>query len=193
MTLGLAYRDATIDDVPSLVALIESAYRGEASRTGWTTEADLLDGQRTDLDEVTQIVAGSHSRIRMALEGTELVACVRIEDRGDSGYIGMVSVKPTLQARGIGRQLLVEAERVIREVLGRARAKMTVIGQRDTLIAWYERRGYTVTGEREAFPCCDPRAGLPKRDNLYFVVMAKALIHPPVAGGNEPLEVAKCP
>ena len=175
MTGPLAYRDAAIADVPALVALIESAYRGEASRAGWTTEADLLDGQRTDIEEVTKIVTGARSRVRMAFYGGELVACVRIEARSDSGYIGMVSVKPTLQARGIGRELLTEAERVICEVLCRKRAKMTVIGQRETLIAWYERRGYAVTGEREEFPYCDPRGGLPKRDDLYFVVMAKDL------------------
>lgn len=171
----LEYRDATLADVPALVALIESAYRGEASRAGWTTEADLLDGQRTDIEEVTAIVHGTHSRVRMALAGSDLVACVRIDDRRDCGYIGMVSVTPTLQARGIGRQLLTEAERVIRDVLGLARAKMTVIGQRDTLIAWYERRGYYVAPEREPFPYCDPRAGLPKRDDLYFLVMTKDL------------------
>ncbi len=175
-THPLDFRDATLADVPALVALIESAYRGEASRAGWTTEADLLDGQRTDTDEVTAIVRGPSSRMRMAHAGSDLVACVRIEDRGDCGYIGMVSVAPTLQARGIGRQLLSEAERVIRDVLGRAHTKMTVIGQRDTLIAWYERRGYRVAAEREPFPCCDPRAGLPKRSDLYFVVMTKDLL-----------------
>ncbi|MSR29695.1 MAG: GNAT family N-acetyltransferase [Phycisphaerales bacterium] len=171
----LAFRDANTGDTDALVALIESAYRGDASRAGWTTEADLLDGQRTDSEEIGSLIAGPSTRLRIAFMDDELVACVRIDDRGDAGYIGMFSVKPTLQARGIGRNLLAEAERVIRETLGRSLARMTVIGQRDTLIRWYERRGYRVTGRKEEFPFCDVRSGLPKRNDLYFEVLEKTL------------------
>ena len=171
----LSFRDATDADVAALVALVESAFRGEASRAGWTTEADLLDGQRTDADEISAIVHGARSRMRMAFLEGELVWCVRVEDKGSAGYIGMVSVKPTMQVRGLGRRILADAELVICEVLGRRIASMTVIGQRTELIAWYERRGYRVTERREEFPCCNPRAGLPRRDDLYFVVMERVL------------------
>jgi ribosomal protein S18 acetylase RimI-like enzyme len=90
----------------------------------------------------------------------------------------MVSVSPTMQSAGIGRQVLAEAERVIRDELRLTRARMTVIGQRDTLIAWYERRGYSVSGKRQPFPYGQPRAGLPKRDDLYFEVLEKSLERP---------------
>lgn len=193
----LVFRNATLTDVSAVVELVESAYRGEASRAGWTTEADLLDGQRTDELEIRKIISGAHSLIRLAQQHnaieqdhqptevptngpkhaanqtSSIVGCVRIENAGDAGYIGMVSVRPTLQAAGLGRQLLQEAERVIRDELGLSRARMTVIAQRDTLISWYQRRGYSLTGKREKFPYGEPRAGTPRRDDLYFEVLEK--------------------
>ena len=199
----LVFRNATLADVSAVVELVESAYRGEASRAGWTTEADLLDGQRTDEIEIREIICGAHSRIRLAEQSpaglqildqihahtpsqeralphaASLVGCVRIENAGDAGYIGMVSVLPNLQSAGIGRQLLHEAERVIRDELRLPRARMTVIGQRDTLIAWYQRRGYSLTGKQEKFPYGQPRAGTPRRDDLYFEVLEKSLVTNP--------------
>lgn len=174
MSALLTFRDATLSDVRVVVALVESAYRGEISRAGWTTEADLLDGQRTDIDEMTVIISGMKSRIRLAFQNGMLVGCVRIEQEDAAGYIGMVSVNPTMQSAGIGRQVLAEAERVIRDELRLTCARMTVIGQRDTLIAWYERRGYSVSGKRQPFPYGQPRSGLPKREDLYFEVLEKS-------------------
>ena len=192
----IVFRNATLADVSAVVFLVESAYRGDASRAGWTTEADILDGQRTDEIEIREIICGAHSRIRLAEQSPttvqilgqdqvpapsqeralpHLVGCVRIENAGDAGYIGMVSVLPNLQSAGIGRQLLHEAERVIRDELRLPRARMTVIGQRDTLIAWYQRRGYSLTGKQEKFPYGQPRAGTPRRDDLYFEVLEKSL------------------
>ncbi len=175
MSSMLTFRDATLTDVEAVVALIESAYRGEVSRAGWTTEADLLDGQRTDIDEISEIIGAINSRIRLAFQSEMLVGCVRIEEEDAAGYIGMVSVNPTMQSAGIGRQLLAEAERVIRDELQLMRARMTVIGQRGTLIAWYERRGYFLSGKRKPFPYGQPRSGLPKRADLYFEVLEKSL------------------
>ena len=169
------FRDAGPEDVPQVVALVESAYRGEASRAGWTTEADLLDGQRTDEREIRELVMAEDSRIRMAFVDGVLVACVRIDRGSGYGYVGMVSVEPTRQRDGLGRQLLTEAERVIVDDLGLDRARMTVIGQRAELIAWYGRRGYQPTGAREPFPYGEPRNGLPRRSDLYFEVLEKPL------------------
>ncbi|MSR69045.1 MAG: GNAT family N-acetyltransferase [Phycisphaerales bacterium] len=171
----LTFRDAVLDDVVEVVALIESAYRGEGSRAGWTTEAELLDGQRTDPQEISGLIQGENSRIRLALRKGEVIACVRIDDIKSAGYIGMVSVRPNLQSGGVGRSVLLEAERIIRDDLHHAVARMTVIGQRDTLIAWYLRRGYALTGARESFPYGEPRSGLPRRDDLYFEVLEKTL------------------
>lgn len=173
--IPLNFRTATVADISAVVALVESAFRGEASRAGWTTEADLLDGQRTDALEIGGIISGPRSRIRLAEQANALVGCVRIEAEAEYGYIGMVSVQPTLQSGGIGRQLLAEAERVIREELRLPRARMTVIGQRDTLLAWYVRRGYSSSGERKPFPYEDRRAGRARRDDLFFEVLQKDL------------------
>lgn len=173
--MTLEFRRATLADVASLHELVESAYRGEASRAGWTTEADFLDGQRTDADELSALVHGRATRLLLAHQGGELVGCVMLREEPLCAYLGMLSTRPNLQSAGIGRALLDEAERVAREDLGKAEMRMRVISMRDSLIAWYERRGYARSGEREPFPYDEPRAGTPKRADLDFVVMRKAL------------------
>lgn len=174
----LAFRDAVDSDVDMIVALVESAYRGDSSRAGWTTEADLLDGQRTDPEAVRAIVNSARTRLLLAVAADgEVVGCCQLERR-DHGvcYFGMFAVNPVLQAGGIGRGLLAEAERIGRDEWGARSMKMTVITQRQDLIAWYERRGYTVTGETEPFPHGNDRFGLPRRIDLSFDVLVKPLI-----------------
>lgn len=185
LTPALAFRSATLDDVPAIVALVESAYRGDASRAGWTTEADLLDGQRTDAGEVRALIEGApRSRIVLAHDASgALVGSVVVRDAGsgaspdvaDDAYLGMLSVRPILQTGGVGRALVAEAERVARDELGKRAMRMTVIAQREELLAWYARRGYAPTGEREPFPYGDVRFGRPRRDDLVFVVLRKRL------------------
>ena len=162
-------------DVDAIVALVQDAYRGDASRLGWTTEADLLDGQRTDREEVEALLRGPSSRIVLAHADGQLVGSVLLELSPGLVYVGMVSVRPALQARGVGRALLAECERIARHEQPGSRLRMTVIGQRSELIAWYERRGYRRTGERAAFPYGQPRFGLPRRADLYFEVLEKDL------------------
>jgi len=158
------------------VALVESAYRGDASRVGWTTEADLLDGQRTDAGAVRDIVDSASSLMLLALDQEELVGCCQLERRADGVcYFGSFAVRPALQGGGVGKALLAEAERRARADWQSSTMEMTVIGQRDDLIAWYERRGYRTTAERRAFPYGDDRFGLPRRADLEFVVLVKDL------------------
>jgi len=171
----MQFRRATLADVPAIVSLVESAYRGDASRVGWTTEADLLDGQRTDADAVAGLITSPTSRILLAEGGDGLLGSVLLSDEGDAAYIGMFAVRPGGQGRGVGSALLGEVERVSREELGRRFARMTVLVQRPELIAWYERRGYRRTGAQEPFPYDDPRLGLPRRDDLAFEVLRKEL------------------
>jgi len=169
------FRRALLDDVTALHALVESAYRGEVSRAGWTTEADFLDGQRTDPDELAHLIAGPSTAILLAHREGELVGCVLLREEPGCAYLGMLSVRPALQSSGVGRALLDEAERVAKDELGRPEMRMRVISIRDTLLAWYERRGYVRTGEREPFPYDDPRSGRPRRQDLEFVVLRKRL------------------
>jgi ribosomal protein S18 acetylase RimI-like enzyme len=172
----ITIRDAVPADISALHRLIESAYRGEVSRAGWTTEADLLDGQRTDPDDLADILADPRQELLTAWREGVLIGCVRIEDRGEgTGYFGMLSVDPSLQSGGVGRRLVAEAETALTQRFGARRVRISVFPQRDVLIGWYERLGYRKTGDTLPFPYDDPRLGLPLRDDLYFVVMEREL------------------
>jgi ribosomal protein S18 acetylase RimI-like enzyme len=142
---------------------------------GWTTEADLLSGQRTDEDEVTTIIRDPTAQLLLAFCDTHLVGCVLVRKEGASAYVGMLAIRPEQQARGVGRQLLAEAEQTARTAFAATRARMTVIIQREELIRWYERRGYHRTERREPFPYGNARFGLPKRSDLEFLVLEKPL------------------
>jgi ribosomal protein S18 acetylase RimI-like enzyme len=173
----LTFRDATTADAEAVVALVQSAYRGESSRAGWTTEADLLDGQRTDAASVSAIIEAPDSRVLLAVaDDAALLGCCQLERRaGDVAYFGMFAVSPVLQGGGIGHQLLTHAEQLAHAEWGSRSMRMTVISQRQDLIAWYVRRGYAATGETQPFPHGDERFGLPQRDDLEFAVLAKPL------------------
>ncbi|MCO5054272.1 GNAT family N-acetyltransferase [Thermomonas sp.] len=168
-------RSATLADVPALVALVTRCYRGEASRAGWTTEADLLDGERIDPDVLRADIARPHSRVLIAERGATTVACAHVCRDGDAGYFGMFAVAPELQRSGLGSTLLAECEHIVAGQWRLPALRMTVIEQRPELIDWYRRRGYRTTGEIKPFPYGDPRFGLPKRDDLRFVVLEKSL------------------
>ncbi|AIR96822.1 GNAT family N-acetyltransferase [Streptomyces glaucescens] len=174
-TTGLTYRDATDADVDTLVALIESAYRGDASRAGWTTEADILEGQRTDPEGVLEVVKSPDSRLLVVERDGAVVACCQLEHRGEYAYFGMFAVSPTLQGAGLGKAVIAEAERRARETWGVREMHMTVISVREDLIAWYERRGYRRTGRMSPFPYGDERFGIPQRPDLEFELLVKPL------------------
>lgn len=174
-----APRPATDDDVAAVVALVQSAYRGDASRAGWTTEADLLDGQRAD-DEMVRALLSAPGSTVLVLDGAPgdggPLACCHVQERADgSCYVGMLAVRPDAQARGLGRVMLGAAEARARAA-GADRLEMTVIAQRAELIAWYERLGFADTGERSPFPYGDDRFGLPLRPDLEFRHLARPLV-----------------
>jgi ribosomal protein S18 acetylase RimI-like enzyme len=175
MMPAMQFRRATLAGVPAVVALVESAYRGDSSRAGWTTEADFLGGQRTDPDDVRACIEGARSVVLLGEQAGELVVCANVAIEDGAGYFGMFSVRPTLQGGGIGKRMLEEAERVVRDEWRLPAMRMTVIDIRDELIAFYERRGYVRTGIKKPFPYGDPRFGLPKRTDLRFEVLEKRL------------------
>ncbi|MFF8909068.1 GNAT family N-acetyltransferase [Streptomyces olivaceoviridis] len=176
LATGLAFRDAADADVDALVALIESAYRGDSSRAGWTTEADLLEGQRTDPQGVLEVIKAPGSRLLAVERDGRIVACCQLEHRGAHAYFGMFAVSPAMQGAGLGKTVMAEAERLARETWGVTEMQMTVISQREDLIAWYERRGYRRTGRTQPFPYGDERFGVPRRADLRFEVLVKPLV-----------------
>jgi ribosomal protein S18 acetylase RimI-like enzyme len=183
VTGRLAYRYAGLDDVPMVVALVDSAYRGPESRAGWTSEAALIEGQRTDAATVSALIAEPGAHVLLAEEaGADgagaLQACCELrepESPGGVAYFGMFAVRPARQQSGYGRIVLAEAERVAREEFGATSLEMTVIRQREALITWYERRGYRRTGELKPFPYGDETVGRPLVSDLEFATLAKRL------------------
>lgn len=173
--MNLTFRHATHADIPMLIELVTSAYRGDASRAGWTTEADLLDGARIDAERLAADIERPWSVILLGEAEGETRACAHVAVEDGAGYFGMFSVRPSLQGRGIGKVMLDEAERIAREEFAQPAMRMTVIDVRDELIAYYARRGYRRTGIHKPFPYGDERFGLPKRDDLRFEVLEKRL------------------
>lgn len=173
--LSLAFRNATHDDVAAVVALVESAYRGESSRAGWTTEADLLHGQRTDADDVRAAIDVPGSLLLVGVVDDEVVACCNLQNRAGRAYFGMFAVSPTRQGDGVGRKVLAYAEEHARAAWAATHLEMTVIRQRTDLIAYYLRRGYRDTELRSPFPYGDERFGIPQRNDLEFTLLEKPL------------------
>lgn len=168
------FRNATVADIDALVGFVTAAYRGESSRQGWTTEADVLDGNRIDAQVIRGDIERNRSRILLLERCDELLSCAHVCEDTGTGYFGMFAVKPTLQGGGIGKRVLTEAERVVRDDWQLPLMRMTVIDLRAELIAFYERRGYRRTGVFKPFPYGDERFGSPRRDDLRFEVLEKA-------------------
>ena len=169
-------RPATIANIPALHRLVERAYRGDSARKGWTHEADLLGGQRTDVDALGEMIADPLQRILIAIGADGLVGCVQVSQKNaNTAYLGLLSVDPEVQAGGLGKALIDAAERAAQIEFSASKIEMTVIRQRSELIAYYERRGYALTGEERPFPHDDERFGLPVTRDLSFVVLTKTL------------------
>lgn len=164
---------ATATDAPELDVLINSAYRGDSSRQGWTTEADLLDGTRTDAAAIENIIRTPGFTLLKYVEDGKIIGCVELHKEKNKLYLGMLTVKPDLQGKGIGKTLLKAAEVHAKKEKCKS-IFMTVISQRKELISWYLRHGYSNTGKRKPFSFNDPRFGLPKK-KLEFVVLEKIL------------------
>lgn len=166
-------RRATTRDTEELNNLINSAYRGEYSKMGWTTEADLLDGIRTDEESLIDLIAKPGAVIlKYYDDNTALKGCVYLEKNGSKMYLGMLSVAPPEQSKGIGKLLLNEGEKYAK-AHGCSVVEMSVISLRKELIAWYQKRGYYKTGETKPFPD-DTRFGIPKQP-LEFIIMQKKI------------------
>ena len=162
---------ATVADAPSLNKLINSAYRGEESKKGWSTEADLLDGTRIDEAALRDLIQKPETTFLKYEEDGQLIGCVELRVEGRKLYLGTLSVNPNIQNKGIGKKLL-QAGEDHAKLVGCTTMRMTVIDGRQSLIDWYVRHGYLLTGERMPFVVPDQRWGIPKQ-KLEFVVLEK--------------------
>ncbi|KLU85754.1 acetyltransferase [Magnaporthiopsis poae ATCC 64411] len=190
---SLTIRKATTADLPLLQPLVQSAYRGEPSRKGWTTEADLIGGQRIDPAGLLDKINDPLGAVLIAFPAGEAagpIACCEVvlaqkpgggssetpsPDPAATCYFGLFAVDPEQQRGGFGKTVLARAEEYARDTLGARRMEMTVIWTREELISWYLRRGYVKTGEKRPWPYGQPENGTPLRDDLYFDVLVKDL------------------
>lgn len=172
----LMFRTAGFDDLPAVADLVQSAYRGDRSRVGWTTEADLIDGQRIDEGMLRDLLQRPRTVVLLA-ETDHLVGCCELSAEQDSrlAYFGMFAVRPELQGAGIGDRILHEAERMAVDLWGARRMRLVTIHLRTDVIAWYERRGFTPTGATHGFPYGDDRYGRPRRSDLHLVEFETSL------------------
>jgi len=166
---------ATIADIPAIKDLLNNTYRGEASKKGWTTEADLIAGDtRTDENTLQEVMERTNNVFFKYTDGQEkiIIGCVNLQQHGNKLYLGMFSVAAQLQGGGIGKQLLKAAEEYAQHVECSA-IYMHVVSVRTELIDWYKRHGYIDTGERKAFN----EDGLSGKhlQVLEFMVMEKKL------------------
>jgi N-acetylglutamate synthase-like GNAT family acetyltransferase len=171
----LQIRKATEEDLEQLAAFVNAAYRGEGSKRGWTTEADILDGQRTDAGCLRSHIQGERQIILLFERAGNLHGCVYLRHETDHAYLGMLTVDPGLQNQGIGKQMLFLIEQWLKTHWRLNQVRMSVITLRTELISWYERRGYKMVSEKLPFPYGDVRFGKPKRDDLEFAILSKQL------------------
>ncbi|WP_293898751.1 GNAT family N-acetyltransferase [Phenylobacterium sp.] len=169
-------RRATEADYPEIVALTNRAFRETGPQASWNVE-DMIEGERISEPLLRDDLAANpdaHLLIWRDAAGDHL-GHVWLDPAADGAwYLGMLTVRPDRQAAGLGRTLLAASEAYAR-ARGATRMRMTVIHQRETLIAWYLRRGYAVTGETKPFPYDDQRFGRPTQDGLYFDVLERGL------------------
>ena len=170
----LTFRKAVAGEEVPIADMINTSYRGETSKLGWTTEADLLDGLRTNAEEIRRLIAADGSMILLCLDGAELIGSVHVERKQDHAYFGMFVVQPILQGRGIGKQLLEMAEQTVLREWGIGKFVMVVISFRQELIAYYERRGYRRTGKHLPFPS-NPKMWTPKVEGLRLELLEKVV------------------
>lgn len=174
--MHIEFTQADESHVEDIVQLVNSAYRGDSSKQGWTTEADILGGQRVDAEGILEAINKEDSVILIAEDDDtgDLLGCVHLEKQGARCYLGMLTVAPELQRKGLGKMLLSESE-ALAEFWDCKSIFMTVITVRTELINWYKKHGFRETGEKKPFPYGDERFGLPKVQNLEFGVLEKKL------------------
>jgi ribosomal protein S18 acetylase RimI-like enzyme len=173
-TEDILFRNAAPDDAEAICTLVNSVYRGENSKKGWTTEAYILGGIRIDTESIEKLTAKENNVIILVIFENKLIGCVHLEKKGNICHLGMLSVDVNFQDKGLGKKLMEYSEHYAAEKLKCSIMEMKVIGQRKELIDFYIRRGYRITGESEPF-LLNTHFGEPKTSDLYFEYLTKEL------------------
>jgi GNAT superfamily N-acetyltransferase len=174
------FRQAAAADVPTIVRLVNAANSGAGGTAGWTHEAHLFEGDRTDEAEVAQLLAAPGARFVLSLGAGQVIACAYLKVTGKDAYLGLLSVHPHRQGRGFGGELIAECERVAHDLLGCERLRITVItSHRPEVAAFYERRGFVRTGTFKEFERKQALAGK-KVEGMRLEWMDKTLSAPAV-------------
>jgi ribosomal protein S18 acetylase RimI-like enzyme len=166
----LSIRQAMISDSAEIARIVNLAYRPESGAEGWTHESHLVSGERTNAEQVEELL--HHSVILLGLHGSMIVACVQIESKGSEANIGMLAVEPAMQCAGIGKAMLAHAETYADVSLGAEQFVLIVVGDRHELLQFYRRRGYKETGQRLPYPV-ESGVGTPRRSELDLMVLRK--------------------
>lgn len=165
-------------DYPAIIELVNVAFRATGPTASWNIQAGVIEGQRMNDSLLREDLAASpdaHLLVTRDPADGSVLGTVWLDPKKDGiWYLGLLTVRPALQKQQRGRALLAAAEDFAKQ-RGARKIRMTVLNVRGVLLAWYERRGYSLTGETKPFPYHDNRFGNPLRDDLYFVVLEKAL------------------
>jgi N-acetylglutamate synthase-like GNAT family acetyltransferase len=170
----ITFKIAEVKDAEAITSLVNSVYRGENSKKGWTTEAYFLRGIRINEEKIREIIEQKNDVIILALHEGIIIGCVHLENAGSYSYLGMLSVDVNYQDKGIGKILINECERYTKEVSGHSEIRMKVISRRKELIEYYNRRGYSAIGDLEEFGAKGDTFG-DTNEKLFFEIMSKKL------------------
>lgn len=168
------FRIARKSDADAIAELVNAAYRPEAGTEGWTHEAHLVAGKRTQIGHITQLLARPDSVILVGLKDLQIVTCAHVEKEAASCRIGMLAVNPQRQGLGLGKQMLAHAEKYAHSVFNSEKFILQVLSARSELIAYYQRRGYLPTGEVHVYPHTH-EAGTPIVADLHIEILEKLL------------------
>lgn len=175
---GMHLERAKEADFPAIVDLVNVAYRGKGSVASWNIETGIIEGTRLTESLLREDLAAkphAHFLVTRDPESRVIIGTAWLEpETAGVWYLGLFTIDPAVQKRNLGRALLNAAEEFAK-AHGASKIRMGVLNVRDTLIAWYERRGYARTGATEAFPYDDTRFGNPLRSDLEFVILEKQI------------------
>lgn len=158
MTLadGLLVRRAARADAAPLKTLIESGYRGDSARRGWTHEADIVENERIAMDDLCAMLGDPSTHFLIAEDAGKAIGCIAVTDKGHGrAYFGLLCVDPARQSNGLGSRLIEAAEERARS-FGASVMEISVFENRAELIVMYQRKGYCDTGRRDPFPTPQP-------------------------------------